>query len=229
MNLTRYFCAAVIGALLVSPFMACPAVAQDKKVLLVLWKGETNAEKAFKEKLAGLGQNVVFETINAEEDRTKLAMAIRPLTDDINARKFSAIYTYGTVGTQVAKTVITNDTPIVFNIVFDPVQAGLMKTMQEPGGSITGVTNGVTIPAQFDKFKTVAPIKNLVIVFDPRAIQQAAGGTEKLRQNVKTVAVSAERNGEAATRLNSGIDVLQGHFSGLRSQVNHFVGRFAAA
>lgn len=168
MNVTIMRRVVVASLLSLAAFTTVPAHCEDKKVLLVLWKGETDAERAFKAKLAELGQTVSFTAINAEQDRAKLAAAIRPLADDLNAKKFAAVYSYGTVGTQVAKTVITNDTPIIFNIVFDPVRANLVKSNEEPGGTLTGVTNGVSIPAQFDKFMQISPIKNLLVLFNSR-------------------------------------------------------------
>ena len=87
---------------------------------------------------------------------------------EIKAGKFAALYTYGTVGTQIAKTVAGNETPIIFNIVFDPVRANLVKSLQEPGGNVTGVTNGVPVAAQFGKFQALAPIKDLLVLFNAR-------------------------------------------------------------
>ncbi|KJV09702.1 chemotaxis protein [Elstera litoralis] len=58
-----------------------------------------------------------------------------------------------------------------------------------------------------------------------RAVQQAAYGTEKLREHVHDVAQSAQRNGDAATHLNTGIRSLEENFVGLHEQVNRFVAR----
>ncbi|WP_207461867.1 HAMP domain-containing methyl-accepting chemotaxis protein [Azospirillum sp. SYSU D00513] len=61
-----------------------------------------------------------------------------------------------------------------------------------------------------------------------RAVQQAADGTEKLRGNVQGVAESAQRNGEAATRLYEGIRSLENSFHDVQTQVDRFVGKLAA-
>lgn len=62
-----------------------------------------------------------------------------------------------------------------------------------------------------------------------RAVQEAARGTERLRENVQGVAQSAQRNGDAATNLNSGIRSLEENFAGLHQQVNRFVARLVGA
>jgi len=155
----------------VSAFTPLPAAADEKKVLLVLWKGITDAETAFKARLAELGVQATFTEVNAEQDRAKLANAMRAFTADITAKKWDAAYTYGTSATTVAAGLIKDGFPIVFNIVFDPVGAKLVASLTEPGGSMTGVTNGVPIEDQFDTFTKLAPIKKgLVVLFNAREL-----------------------------------------------------------
>jgi len=68
----------------------------------------------------------------------------------------------------MAKLSLSAETPIIFNIVFDPVGAELVASLQAPGGRLTGVTNGVPIKDQFDAFRSLRPIKKLAVLFNAR-------------------------------------------------------------
>lgn len=168
MKLIKSFALALLSTIAAGSLIAPAALAQDKKVLMVLWKDETNSEAAFKARLTGLGVKVAFDKVNADQDRGKLANELRTLSDDIKGGKYAAIYSYGTVATQMTKTVAGDAAPIIFNIVFDPVKAKLVDAMDKPGGNVTGVTNGVPIASQFDAFIKLAPIKNLLVFFNSR-------------------------------------------------------------
>ncbi|UEM03076.1 substrate-binding domain-containing protein [Skermanella rosea] len=160
--------AALLGAVVALPLSAVPAAAEDKSVLLVLWKGITDSEKAFQAKLAELGIKATYREVNANQDRGTLAAGMQALEADIANKSFDAVYTYGTVATQVATGVIRDRVPVVFDIVFDPVGAKLVKSLNEPGGTVTGVTNGVPIAAQFDAFTKLKPVRTLLVLFNSR-------------------------------------------------------------
>lgn len=165
---TTIFSAILLGGLAVMPLSGLHAAPVDKTVLMVLWKGQTDAEKAFKARLAELGINATYREVNAEQDRTKLATELRAIEADIGKKTFDAVYTYGTVGTQVAIGVVHEQAPVIFNIVFDPVAGKLVKSMDKPGVPVTGVTNGVPIASQFDAFAKLKPIKSLLVLFNAR-------------------------------------------------------------
>ncbi|MBV5335635.1 hypothetical protein JZU48_01035, partial [bacterium] len=74
----------------------------------------------------------------------------------------------GTVATQMTISTVRGRSPIVFNIVFDPVAGKLVDTMARPGVPVTGVTNGVPVADQLDAFAKLKPIKKLLILFNAR-------------------------------------------------------------
>ncbi len=164
----RFLSALLVGAMTVLPMTGALAQTVDKSVLMVLWKGETGAEKAFKTKLAELGINATYKEVNADQDRAKLASELRAIEGDIAKKSYDAVYTYGTVGTQVALGVVREQSPVIFNIVFDAVGGKLVKSKDQPGVPVTGVTNGVPIAAQFDAFTKLKPIKKLLVLFNAR-------------------------------------------------------------
>jgi putative tryptophan/tyrosine transport system substrate-binding protein len=82
------------------------------------------------------GQNVTIEYRWAEGHLEKLpAMAA-----DLIGRKVNLILAGGSVvGVQVAMAA-TRTIPIVFTTAVDPVAAGLVASLNHPGGNVTGVT-----------------------------------------------------------------------------------------
>lgn len=182
--------AMLVGSALLLPMTAQHAAAADKNVLMVLWKGETPADKAFKERLAELGVTAKYTAVDANQDRAKLGGELRNLEGDIAKKSFDAVYTYGTVATQMATTIVRNQVPVVFNIVFDPVAAELVKSKDKPGVPVTGATNGVPIPDQFDAFVKLKPIKTLLVLYnvrEPNSAQIEAQVTEWAKKNGVTV------------------------------------------
>lgn len=166
----KYLLAVVAGAISTLVVAAAPAVAQEKpaNVLRVLWRGVTNWEKPFETHLAELGVKANFTDLSGDQDRSVLAARLREIEGDIAAKKFDAIYSFGTTATQMTQSIVRDRTPIVFNIVFDPVDAKLVQSMDKPGGNTTGVTNGVPIEDQFDVFNKLAPIKSMAVLFNAR-------------------------------------------------------------
>jgi len=166
--LGRVIARIMLGCMAVTAFASQAAVAQEKRILEVLWRGETESEVAYRARLAELGIKANYTTIDAGQDRAKLAELMRNVEADIAGGKFDVIYTYGTTVTQVTQSVVNDRIPIVFTIVFDPVGGKLIQSMEAPGVNATGVTNGVPIEDQFNAFQKMSPIKNLCVLFNAR-------------------------------------------------------------
>lgn len=163
-----------------------PASAQDKNILMVLWRGETESEITFKSKLKELGVNANFVEINGNQDRGNIANLMREKEPDVKGGKFQLIYSHGTTASQVAQTVVGDSVPMIFNIVYDPVAAKLVTSAEKPGGNVTGVTNGVAIERQFDAFEKLSPLKKIILLFNAREANS--------NNNEKAVTTWAEKN-----------------------------------
>jgi len=112
--------------------------------------------------------------------------------------------------------------------------AALVGAIQSSTGAAAGdineISNVVTTISEISASIAAAVEEQNVATGEiSAAVQQAAAGTEKLRRNVQTVAGSAQRNGEAASRLTAAIDSLGGRFGTLKAEVGRFIANLNAA
>lgn len=139
--------------------------AQPLKIEMILWRGETLAEKGFQTYLKKQGMAVDFHIFNANQSREKLANYLRY---KFNPKHWDYVYTFGTTASFIAKQKINNQVPHIFNIVADPVKAGLVTELQGSKENITGVTNGVSLYLQIENAKKILNFKRLAFFFNPR-------------------------------------------------------------
>ncbi len=94
------------------------------------------ATKGFKKALEDKGLNVEFDEQNAQNDQNNSQSIANNFVGD-NVDLIFANSTPSALSSLNA----TKDIPIVFTSVTDPVAGGLVKSMEEPGGNITGTTD----------------------------------------------------------------------------------------
>lgn len=146
-----------------------PAFAGSKslKVAMVLWRGATEAEKGFQDGLKELGYSVQYTTMDARQDRTELGRLLREEVQP-KIQDFDYIYTFGTTVSKAAKTAVADQVPQLFNIVADPVEGGIVQSMESSGGNIGGASNTIPIPLQMETALKIFPLKRLGLLFNPR-------------------------------------------------------------
>lgn len=123
----------------------------------------------FKEGMRDLGyhegKNIRYYYGEPTVERNKLSTAVQSLL----ASRVDLILSITTPATLAAKKA-TDGTglPVVFSIVTDPVGAGIVKSIDNPGGNITGVSFGVQEARRLEWFLKIAPnIKNIYVPYNP--------------------------------------------------------------
>ncbi|WP_245570076.1 ABC transporter substrate-binding protein [Lacticigenium naphthae] len=97
------------------------------------------------------GENLELELMNAQGDQGNLQSMSEQLSQDNDL-----ILGIATPSAQSLATVNQND-PILFTAVTDPVDAGLVESLENPGGNVTGTSDMVPIEKQIQLLLSVTP------------------------------------------------------------------------
>lgn len=146
---------------------------KGKRLLMVLWRVETEYDVAFKERLTELGVNVRIDERIGDGTRATLAGILRDHEKDFADGTYDLVYSWGTTVTRMAKIAVNGRAPIVFNVVFDPEGSQIVPPQpangeREDNDPITGVTNGVPMEMQFEGFRSLFSLGRLCLLFNAR-------------------------------------------------------------
>ena len=124
----------------------------------------------FKEGMTELGyiegKNIRYLYDGPTTDMSKLPTAAQTLL----AAKVDLILSITTPATKAVKQATAGiGPPVVFAVVTDPVGAGIVDSMQQPGGNITGVAFGIQEPRRLEWLVRIAPeIRHIYVPFNPK-------------------------------------------------------------
>lgn len=109
------------------------------------------------------GKTIEFELQIANQD---VALASQ-IANRYVQRKADIILALGTPAAQAAQRA-TSEIPIIFGAITDPVEIGLVNTMEYPGMNITGSSDKWSYEKQFEMIRTLLPnVKTIGIVYNP--------------------------------------------------------------
>ncbi|MFQ5419181.1 MAG: ABC transporter substrate-binding protein, partial [Anaerolineae bacterium] len=123
----------------------------------------------FKDGLAELGyvegENVTFIYNGAPGEISHLPA----LAEELVADEVDLIFAIGTPAAQAAQqAAMSSKTSIVFAAVFDPIAAGLVRSLAAPGGNLTGIHWGLAEPRRLQLLLDIVPnAKRIYFPYNP--------------------------------------------------------------
>ena len=140
----------------------------EKKIGIFMFSEETRyveATRGFKDRLAeaGFGENkVTYFVENAGGNKARAA----EIVTKISAQKLDLILALGTSATVPLSREI-KDVPIVFSVVYDPVEAGIIASWKSSGNNTTGCSTLLPMSKLMDSLLKFAPVKRLAVLYTP--------------------------------------------------------------
>ncbi|MDK2897620.1 MAG: putative tryptophan/tyrosine transport system substrate-binding protein [Candidatus Atribacteria bacterium] len=98
------------------------------------------------------GENIRYDAQSAQGDVATANTIARKFVTE----KVDVIVAIATPAAQAAVNA-TQDIPVVFSAVTDPVSAGLVKSLEKPGGNVTGVSDMTPVEEQMKLIKFLFP------------------------------------------------------------------------
>ena len=155
------FCALIIISV---SFFAIPVWAAErevKRVAMILFRGETPAERGFRDTLSSSKDfDIKISVFDANQSTDKLKTIIAGL----DPSQFDLFYAFGTMAAQLAVKKI-KDKPVIFNVVQRPVEANLVKSWESSGNNATGASNIVSMESAFRTLSLVMNIRKLAFIY----------------------------------------------------------------
>ena len=151
------------------------------RIFMILFRGETEAEKGFSEYLASRGIAAEMIIRDVAQDLKK----IPSLIEEARALKVDLIYTWGTsvtlavVGKQgdVDTRKHVTDIPVLFTNVASPESSGLIRSRHSSERNLTGTSHVVPLSLQLQAiraYRPLRPLKRMAVIYnsvEPNSVQ----------------------------------------------------------
>jgi putative tryptophan/tyrosine transport system substrate-binding protein len=150
-----------------------------------------DALAGFREELKRSGYNLSERYYNLDDFRGKAAL----MTSEISGLNPDLIFTIGTEASVFAKNNFKG-LPVIFSMVLNPVDNGLINSLENPGNNLTGVALDILPEAQFRKLKEILPnVKRIGVIYNSREegwITGVAAAANKLGLSVVALPIANE-------------------------------------
>lgn len=192
MSYGHHWVSILVGILLGVP--ACLVQASDVhapktyRIAMLLYRGETDAERGFRQYLQQKGLKVEYIVRDAAEDPKKLPAFV----EEMRMLRPDLIYTFGTSATiatvgkvaQKPSTPVITDIPVVFNIVADPVGSGITQNLMGSERNVTGVSHLVPIKSQLNALRSATNGNRIAVIYSANE-KNAVGSADALESAAK--------------------------------------------
>lgn len=173
-----------LAAALLLYCLTAGAAEQRQTVFMLLYRGMTDAERGFVDYLKRR-LPVDFVIRDAGADRAKIAEFVA----EAKRTRPALVYTFGTTVTldavgasgKIDPARHITGIPVVFNIVADPVGAGLAAGYIATGRNLTGVSHLVPMDMQLRTVRRLRPLNRLGVIYNPHEANSVLA-VKELRQ-----------------------------------------------
>ena len=116
--------------------------------------------------------------------------ALDEVLENLKSQDVDLVLTFGTTATLKAKQLLEGtDIPVIFGPVTDPVSAGIVTDLINPGGNITGIRTGNPTPKRLEWLMTIAPDIKRIYVFNNPNDKSSAAAIEALAETASLYGV----------------------------------------
>ena len=185
------------------------------------------------------GQNVAIEYRWAERQEDRL----REIAAELVRRQVAVIVTPGSTVAALAAKAETTTIPIVFSSGSDPVKAGLIASLNSPGGNVTGIyqLSNDLIGKRLELLHEVVPaVTTIALLVNPAnavaadsTVKEAQAAARSLGLEIKVFATSNNRDIDAAfieiahQQIGAVLNMPDAFFTSRRVQLVTLATRFA--
>jgi len=196
---------ALLGVFMLATFCS-GAAAAEQKIGVILWTDEARYNESLKGiqdqlKKDGFGDPKVKYIV--EKAGGSKARAVEQ-AQKFNTAKVDMVITLGTTATVIAAKEI-KDIPVVFSMVYDPVESRIAHDWKSSGNNTTGSSNKFPLARVVSSLKQVAPVKRLGVLYTPGEtnselqIEELQDGQSKAK--LKVIPVPLTRKEDVARML----------------------------
>ncbi len=161
------------------------------------------------------GQNIKIDFQNAQGDMTTTQTIAEKFVND-DADLILAIATPSAQAAYNATQKSNKDIPILITAITDPVKAGIVKSLDNPGTNVTGTSDSTPLDAQFELMKKLIPTgKKVGIIYNTSEVNSEVQveGAKKLAGNygleIKAQGITSENEiPQALQSILKEIDIL---------------------